>query len=274
MSNKEALSFDEGYTQLKKELASGTVLPAVKPTTLDLKSIRMAHSVFQPRDFDEGVSSDEHVRTLLNALIHESNNTLDPITVWWSGKHWRVIDGHHRVKAYAALEVEKKLKPRIPVVIFEGTPLEAIFEATRLNSKDKLAMSVEDKVNRAWKLVLIGSEFSKKLIARTCSIGTSTVGRMRSKLVVIREDEPEDWLEVAGDMTWKEAQRYGEAPRDYDEEWQDKRVLVIRKRLDKAFGKTLVRQPELFARAIEAYSPKLYGDLEEYLRPYEPNDDF
>ncbi len=102
MSYQKTVSFEVGYKQLQEELANGTPTTN-KPTILKLKSIRMAHSVFQPRGFDDTASSEEHVRALLNAAIHESGNTLDPIVIWWSGKCWRVVDGHHRVLAYARL---------------------------------------------------------------------------------------------------------------------------------------------------------------------------
>lgn len=275
MSDNETVSFEEGYRYLEAELAGDTPAPQEHPIELKLSQIRLAHSVFQPRGFEDTASSEEHVRILMDAALSESENQLDPVTVWWAGSCWRVIDGHHRFKAYQRLKREKRVTPMIPVVVFEGTLMEAVIESTKLNSKDKLPMSRDDKVNRAWRMVIIGGDFSKKIISDACKVGTATVSRMRKQLNVIREAEPDDWSEVVSEMTWKEAQRYGQAERVIDDEWQERLAREWSRRLGKTFGKKPTSQPEIMWRALELYSPQMVGAIQEHLRPvYFENDDF
>lgn len=81
MSYNETVSFEVGYKQLEEELENGTIPTAVKPTVLPLKNIHMAHSVFQPRGFDDVASSEEHVCVLLKAICTASGKVLDPITI-------------------------------------------------------------------------------------------------------------------------------------------------------------------------------------------------
>lgn len=275
MSDNETVSFEEGYRRLEAELAGDTPAPKEHPTESKLSEIRLAHSVFQPRGFEDTASSEEHVRTLMEAALSESGNQLDPVTVWWSGSCWRVIDGHHRFKAYQRLKREKRVTPMIPVDVFEGTLMEAVIESTKLNSKDKLPMSRDDKVNRAWRMVIIGGDFSKKIISDACKVGIATVGRMRKQLNVIREAEPDEWSEVVSEMTWKEAQRYGQAERVIDDEWHERLAREWSRRLGKTFGKKPTSQPEIMWRALELYSPQMVEAIQEHLRPvYFENDDF
>jgi hypothetical protein len=275
MSYNETISFAVGYKLLEEELANSTTTPTIKPTTLALKNIHMAHSVLQPREFAETASSEEHVRTLLKAIGTSSGNVLDPIVVWWSGKCWRVIDGHHRVLAYARFRKEKKGKlPPIPVRIFEGSLNEAILESTRLNSKDKLAMSKEDKVNRAWRFVVLDSNLSKRDIASVCSVGTTLIGTMRKRLSVMREGNPEGYLEEAIGLSWADARRDDEDGRGFDELAQERQAKEWARRLGKAFGKKLLGQPEIFARALELYSQGLSDGLWYYLKTPDDYDEF
>ena len=96
---------------------------------------------------------------LAMAVRTSPNHLLDPVLIWWSGKRWRVIDGHHRMMAYQQTTTDTKRPVKIdavPVEVFEGTLHEAIHEATRRNSKDKFAMSKTDKLERAWKFTAMG----------------------------------------------------------------------------------------------------------------------
>jgi len=86
MSYNKTVSFEVGYKQLQQEQASGTPTPTSKPQALNLESIRMAHSVFQPRGFAETASSEEHVRVLLKAISTASGKRFRSgrsLVVWW-----------------------------------------------------------------------------------------------------------------------------------------------------------------------------------------------
>jgi hypothetical protein len=98
---------------------------------------------------------------------------------------------------------------------------------------------------------------------------------MRSKLNQIREAEPEEWSEVVSEMTWKEAQRYGQGERLIDDAWQEKTAREWARRLGKTFGKKPTSQPEIMWRALELYSPRMVDAMQEHLRPFDlENGDF
>lgn len=268
MSEKQTVSFDQGLAMLKVEQELNLKSPQENPKVIPLKHIRTAHSVFQPRQFEDGLmaSSEEHVRGLLEAIHNESNHLLDPVTVWWSGKSWYVIDGHHRLLAYSRYEAQGKHSPvRVPVVIFRGSVYEAIAESIRLNSKDKLPMSKSDKSNRAWKLVVL-EKTSKQTIARICGIGTSTVGRMRNVLTQYKINYPTNHQTIALSRSWEEAYKSNLGERVIDDTWIRRQAQEWAKRLGRAFGKKASAQPNIFAMAIEIYSEKLKGELLEEWR--------
>lgn len=280
--SKPVIPFDEGLAMLIKEQEGNQRPTQENPKVLPLSVIRMAHSVFQPRQFEEGTmsSSEEHIRTLTTAIGNEPSHTLDPITVWWSGTCWRVIDGHHRTLAYSrAVKIHPKQKNvLIPVNIFKGNLWEAIAEATRLNSKDKLPMNRSDKYNRAWKMTVI-DQYPKHKLASICKIGTTTIARMRNIYTEIKAKRQNRHFEYAVGLTWEEAQHFGKEDRVIDDSWESKLANEWSKRFGKTFGYKLAEHPKIAAMALELYSEKLVAGLVEEWGNYddeevtlEPND--
>ncbi|QUX93299.1 hypothetical protein CYL31_18665 [Marinomonas sp. A3A] len=261
-------TFLETYSCLENDLKQGKEAPKINGS-LELNEIHEALLVFQPRDIHTDVSSKEqHIQNLLGAIRNEPTNRLDPIVVWWSGSMWYVLDGHHRLAAYREFAKEKELmKVMIPVKAFNGSLVQAMGEATRLNSKDKLAMTKDDKSNRAWKFVALRAEgLSKGSISKVCKVSTATVGRMRKKLREVQQYHPDDWHEVALEMTWAEAIDYPHKEKSYDDDWQRAQAKDWAKRLSTTFGRKLIAQPEVFIDALGMYSQKLLRDVTEYLQ--------
>lgn len=273
MSNLETASFQVAYQLLQGELANGTPSPTVVRKTLPLSELEVVTSVLQPRSIGDMASSEAHIRTLMDAAMNEHKNLLDPLCIWWSGQRWLIVDGHHRLEAYRRLQSNGKGASVVPVEVFVGTLKQAIIEATKRNAKDKLPMTKDDKSNRAWQLVMIGSEFSKREIAKVCAVATSTVGRMRAKLEEIKAEYPETWSEEIDGLTWREVQSLDDI-REYDDGWQEQQAKEWAKRLAKTFGNKPATQPQLFARALELYSPHLMEGLTEWLSRDHDNDDF
>lgn len=273
MSELETASYRSGRRLLEETLANGTPAPSIKRNTLPLSSIGIMPEVFQPRSREDFARYEAHVQTLMNAAMFASDNVLEAIEVWWSGAQWLVLDGHHRFEAYQRLRKKKKGAKRIPVRAFAGSLHEAIMETTRHNTKDKLPMTKEEKVNRAWQMVLIGQDYSKREIAEACTVGTSTISRMRARLEELKQLYPDTWEEDIDDLSWKEVMNFDAKPRDFDEDWQEKLAIDWARRLTKTFGNKPANQPETFARALEIHSPHLLKQLSEYLS-YELNDDF
>jgi len=222
--------------------------------------------VFQPRQFLEGSvgHSEEHIQKLVEAIFNEPSHTLDPITVWWSGEKWRVIDGAHRLIAYRTVKSKGKLKnPLIPVNVFHGTLYQAIEESVKLNSKDKLQMTKSDKANSAWKMTVL-EKYSKRQVHLICKIGLSTVSRMRNILIKFKETFHKKYFYEALSRTWEDAQRLGRKEITRDDSWEDQLAMNWSRRLAREFGMKAATQPTIFAKAIEIYSKKLPMNLAEY----------
>lgn len=276
MSWNDTIPFAEGFARLVKEGIDPKPRPEV-PLTLALSEIQMAHSVFQPRTF-YGTMGDSaaHVSELVAAIRANSNHVLDPILVWWSGKCWRVIDGHHRLLAYQQTTRDSKrpldIGP-VPVEVFDGDLIGALKEATARNSKDKLSMSKNDKFDRAWKFVAMGAQadLSKSDIAQLTKVADRTVGYMReaysnlSKIMTVDEfngtSRPDFDETRLLNMSWREAkgQAYGEVPKD--EKWEEKMGRDWARRIAKTFGKKFAQQPDIAGAALEYYSRPLVKNL-------------
>lgn len=255
-------SFTEGYELLMREFNNYSPPPYKNPTTLQLGAIKQAHSVFQPRHIQSvscTIASESHICELVEALQASGGRSLDPITVYWTGKAYRVIDGHHRREAYLRYYRDKPTQI-IPVHTFEGTPDEAIQKAIELNSKNHLPITKDERFDRAWLMVIMGIG-SKASVSRACKIGTSTFSAMRKTLEQYREKYPEDWRELALDTPWRDAQRLERKQSDFNEDWKEKQANALARRIGKSFGKRLTAQPEITARAFEIYSEKLTEEL-------------
>jgi hypothetical protein len=87
-------------------------------------------------------ASDRHVRELADAV--KAHGTLAPVTVWWDGKHWSCIDGHHRHQAYMAGH-----RSDVPVEVFEGTPEEAVARAAGARGDQRVVRRRRGEAGRA-----------------------------------------------------------------------------------------------------------------------------
>lgn len=258
------ITLAEGLKLIRESLeVNGTTPPISHPKHLSRREIARMVSVFQPRILKGRLAEDECHLDELQAAIGdgEKPRMLDPITVWWGGDRFYVIDGHHRLVAYD----RKNVTAEIPVEVFEGTLDEAMARSAALNSKNRLPMRLDDKLNYAWRLVLV-SNLSKRQIVDACAVGNGTVGNMRSVKAKLLEN-PEKTLEDLQDMTWKNAQMEAQGltptpPSDPD--------AAIKKRAER-YVKSLVRalkdrpfvDPEGFALALVMLDERLPGALME-----------
>lgn len=182
MSELETASIFDGLRQLEEELSNARPHPKT-PRKLTLDDLEVIPSVFQPRVVGDRLASYRHIESLMNSIMTETGNTLDPVTVWWSGHRWLVIDGHHRLDAHIELRTKGKGPKSIPVAVFKGTLHQAHDEAIMRNSKDKLSMSRDDKYTKAWQVVMMHPERSCRQIASLCKVGKTTVALMAKNIV-------------------------------------------------------------------------------------------
>lgn len=251
----------DAFDALVSQREHGKAQPAILPTHLLVRKIKVRPEVFQHRSPAQYVS-DAHIRDLADKAKRKD---LDPVTVWWDGKHWTVIDGHHRMQGY--MRANRAERP-VPVEVFEGTPEQALARAAGSNAKAKLQMSTAEKATAAWRLVVMGSGMSKAQQAESADVSERLVAMMRSAkatLINTRKMSPESLSE----MKWQQARREAAGnPSEWTPEEEADRVEKMAKALHKALGSTADRQPDIFWQALEIYSPNLARALREsYLTP-------
>lgn len=259
----------DAFEDLVQKIGAGKPQPRPTPQHLHLNTIKRRPEVFQHRRPSQG-ASETHIRELAVAAKAQD---LDPLTVWWDGKHWTLIDGHHRAMAY--IQAGKGMSA-VPVEVFEGTPEEALARAARANTKVKLMMSASEKSSAAWRMVVLVPSMSKSAQAVAAGVSERLVASMRTaKGTLIGQGRSPSKL---AEMTWENARRTakGEDAGDWSPEEEEKRIEQMALALRKALGATAERQPQIFWQAIEVYSPQLARALEDDLaqRREEHDEDF
>lgn len=189
--------------------------------------------------------------------------SLDPFLVITIGSQHYCVDGHHRLMAYKA----SKVAYPVSVEYFKGNIAEAVAASSRANSRDKLPMERAEKLEAAWRLVILGG-FSKHQIMDATGVSHGSVASMRKIYAKLKESERRGWNAVTrppnpADLTWFEAQRVGKPETDRGAEWQDQQVQEWVARLRQAFGPKWGKLPDLAARAIEEFSPEMPAKLIE-----------
>lgn len=229
---------------------------------LDRNRISTMAAIFQPRDRDRMYVEDKrHVASLADAIGNPgSPRYLDPITVWWGGDRWYVIDGHHRLDAYAA----KGVREALPCEVFNGSLDEAMAYSGFANSKDRMPMTKTDKLNYAWRLVLL-TRLSKSKIAAAASVAPRTVTNMREVRRILLEN-PENTVNDLIEEGWKRSDLRSRgveltAPDVDAEEALKHRANIIRERLYKALGNKPHTDPEAFALALLTSDERLPASL-------------
>lgn len=255
----------DAFDDLREQHAKGKPQPKSIPQRLPVSKIKRHPDVFQHRRPAKH-DSEAHIRELAGAA---KVRDLDPLTVWWDGKHWALIDGHHRIQAY--IQASKGTND-VPVEVFEGSLNDAFGRAAKANTKAKLMMSASEKSNTAWNMVVVAPEMSKSKQAENSGVSERLVAFMRKTKATL-SNRGHAFPQLA-DMTWEQARRAaaGEDTDDWSPEEEGKRVEQMAQALRKALGDTAERQPDIFWQAIETYSPQLARSLLDYLTQ-RPEDD-
>ena len=276
MKRKSGNSLAADYATLTEQIAKGKP-PTTQPTALLLSEIGQWPKVFQHRSLGSAASK-RHVLTLTSAIKKRKSKQLDPILVWWDGRAWTCIDGHHRYEAYLKAEVGSKHP--VPVHVFSGTLNQAMGAAAQANTCDKLPMSRSEKSNAAWHLVTM-ADMSKAEVAKASTVSETTVASMRRVCAQLdaKGNEFEDDFTVSPaanfrDLSWDDAKRLAEGRNaaDFDrDEANEKKAQEMALALRKALGTEGAKYPEIFARALEIYDSRLPDALAEWWNT--PDDD-
>jgi hypothetical protein len=122
--------------------------PADGVINIEPHRIETRPEMFQIREFTYGhkLIDIDHVKKLERTigLLGE----LDPPVVIKIDGMWICVDGHHRIAAYD----RARWRDPIKCFWFAGTVREAVDEAIRLNSKDRLNVTQQDRLDAAWRL--------------------------------------------------------------------------------------------------------------------------
>lgn len=242
------------------QVAKGKPAPTEQPRTLELRKVRTAPAVFQHRKPHMGDSS-AHVRSMAKALSTGTAKELDAVTVWWDGRGWTCIDGHHRLEAYRKSGAEPWQD--IPVQVFTGSLEEAIAQAARGNTRSKLPMSASERTRAAWRLTCTTS-LSKAEVVEACGVGDGTVARMRkvrNTLLTAGTDSPCDlsWWEAQAKAKGQELPEREEMSDDDKQAKAEDWARAIRKSLPPGFE----NQVDILALTLETLSPRIPQRLQE-----------
>jgi hypothetical protein len=226
-----------------------------EPDHLPLTAITSEPGAFQMREGQMIVQ--EWVGDLLK-LLRGGLKAFDPLLVWWTGKRWVVMDGHHRFEAYRAYAEGKKQPLSIPVMVSRAEdPDKAILEANRENGKVKLNTTTKERSEQAWWLTVMGIG-SKAAIARAACVNASTVGRMREVLAKLRGRKWSD--EALISAGWENAnamaKEHPEISSTFEADpdawlWAQGRDMA--ERLGKTFGPALKENPDAAAAMLLSY---------------------
>ena len=254
---------------MRKQLANPKAPPKEHPATLAQGDFKMLPDVFQYRR-----ECAEHVKILAAALGRTER--LEPITIWWGGKGWICIDGHHRTQAYRVASKTLKKTIAVSVRVFVGTLDEALMQAAKGNSRDKLSMQPSEKQNAAWRLTVTTAATIPR-VAQAAGVSERAVSSMRAVRATLLTqqrndasdplDTPARWAHLS-DLSWHQARMLalGQTLEEFDRDSQaDKRGREIAKAIHKAVGPMGWKDPEAFMRGIALYSPLLWKTIQDEL---------
>jgi len=258
---KEQMAIAERQRSVSKRPADGIV--HIKPA-----SIKMRPELFQVREFSYGLRSvdTDHVKKLERAI--GISGELDAPVVIKLGKEWVCVDGHHRIEAHKRTAAHKPIKCEW----FGGTVREAVDASMSLNRKDRLNVTQKDRLEAAWKRVVL--EFgSKAEIVKLCGVGEGSVSHMRRLKAAYEADDAGGKLfrkrlgMELEEASWMHARLTfaGVEPKEIDDE---KRAAKLARRINSKLTNVLSRDPRITARALAIYDPELPPLLvEEWKQP-------
>jgi hypothetical protein len=171
-----AKALQEAEAQLTRpEASGGPVYVQIQP-----QYIKERLELFQPRRPAWGTRTldAKYVNKLVTRIKRKGE--IDPVWVVKLGHEWVVIDGHHRIAAYA------KVKHPFPIKCewFAGSVREAMDASLNHNEKIHLEMDQGDKAEAAWARTLLdwdGKNWSssKAQVVTLTGCGDGTVAHMR-----------------------------------------------------------------------------------------------
>lgn len=252
---------------LWQEHGAGLTEAQMSQTRAKLSQLETAPLAFQPRDFrEEGWTKKRHIQEL--AAVVKEGRKLDHITVFPVAGMRLVVDGHCRLKAYRKAKLPSNTL--VPVKHFTGDFGEALAAAGAQNSKDKLALTLQEKLECAWRLVKWneqGQRWSYRDVAKMSGASKSSIENMTKALSTDCGFDPRSMT------TWADVRRELRGEVEADEEWEEKLTQSWATKLRKTFGRNPEKQPTLWSQAVERAYPFTFPDDKEDGEDGESTDD-
>jgi hypothetical protein len=272
LSNATAAEALEAKEALAQRIKNGAPAPSPAPARLPLGAIETVPELFQPRTHGEW-QSDAHLKALASGLTNAKQTTgkssAAPVLVFWIGDAWACLDGHHRIAAIMGT-LRGGPAATVGVEVFGGSLEEAMLEAPRRNSRNKLVMTDADKSEHAWKLLLAGAG-THKAIATACDRSTKSVQRMAQAVKQLAVT-PERRATLLG-LRWWQAREW--LDREPSEELSsDARRQDRVRRHAEALGKVIKdNSPDIVGDALIRMNPELALALMNHLKMHLAQDD-
>ncbi len=189
------------------------------------------------------------MRELMRTL--ELGRNLLPIVVMRLGKKLYVVDGHHRLAAYAALG-----RTTVPVTYFKRSLHEAFLTSLDTNIRDKLPITRKDKFEAAFRLVKHKMRHDLLMtweeIAHRAVVSERLVYKMRAVLRENQQASEWSWVRALSDAQDRE--------NDYQPGSDEFRNEHARKMADQIMAKVrmnLTANPDITAMALAMISEQL-----------------
>lgn len=242
-------------------------------TNLDRRQITL-DPAFRHRTGDDSA-------THLSALRKTLRNTggLDPVLVWQeidatgtaSGR-LVLLDGHYRVAAYRAEQSAGKIEGKgIPAVLLRCDRMEAHLVALTANAKDTLPLTMQERLNAAWKLVrAFPKAISKPRLAKASGVAERTIANMRQQLRKFSE------AKETPDGNWMIDRRfpttnYYTPPSD---EARRQMVAALSQAIRAALNEVRTQDCEIIGDALEeALGVRQFASIADYLGGGDRDDD-
>lgn len=162
---------------------------------LDRRHLLLREITIDPAFLFRHAGTDKaHVKGLVQVL--RTMGDLDPVLVWQERDtrgqptgRLVLLDGSHRLAAYASA---RGSRGGIPTRVLNGELEEAMLASVRANSRESLALTKNERMDAAWRLVrLPGKRLTVKTIAGAAGVAPRSVDIMRKRWAVLGASERE-----------------------------------------------------------------------------------
>ena len=183
--------------------------------------------------------------------VLELGQELQPITVKRFGDKLYVVDGHHRLAAYAALG-----RKMVPVAYFLGDLRAAFLKSLDRNIRDKLPITRKDKLEAAFRLVKHKMKFGDAMtwddIKNRAIVSLRLVYKMQSVLKATSDAWDWSWARTLGNL-----KNTDEKYEPGSDEFRDAYARKLAEQIKSKIGMNLIKNPDITAKALAMISEAL-----------------